>query len=157
MTAHMLMQYTALLLAGGLLVDAVPDSGLRRLQRCNEYGIAGFVGVALAMAVLMVPRVLDLALVDMRVEAVKLLGLVSSGAALRLSWPRAGVVVQGFFLGNVLPMMAVVGTLYSNADDRVCNAYRLGDQQALGTSLVVITAGVAAAWLFQFGLRQGRA
>ena len=36
---------------------------------------------------------------------------VLAGAALRLSWRPAGLVVQGFFLGNVLPMSAVVGQL----------------------------------------------
>ena len=151
MTAHMLVQYSGLLLAGALL--AAWPAGESN-HRCNELGIAGLLAFALAMALLMVPRVLDLALVDARIEALKLLALVASGAALRRSWQRAGVVVQAFFLGNVLPMMAVVGTLYQDPSTRVCNAYRLDDQQTLGVALCWMAGSVAAVWLSQLGLRQ---
>jgi hypothetical protein len=156
MTAHMLVQYPSLLLAGGLLVGGLSARWLQGLQRWNELGIAGLVACALTLAVSMVPRVLDLALVDMRVETLKLAALVLSGAALRISWRRAGVVVQAFFLGNVLTMMAVVGMLYQDSGTRVCNAYRLGDQQDLGLALVWIALGVAMLWLLRLGLRPER-
>ncbi len=149
MTAHMLIQYPCLMLVGALLVAALPARWLARAQRWNELGIAGLVGSALTLAVLMIPRVLDLALVDARVEAMKLIALIASGAALRLSWQRAGVVLQAFFLGNVLPMTAVVGTLYQESATRVCNAYRLDDQQILGQALVWIAIATAALWLVQ--------
>ncbi|MES3014234.1 MAG: hypothetical protein V4750_10970 [Pseudomonadota bacterium] len=151
MTTHMLIQYPCLMLVGALLVAALPARWLAGAQRWNELGIAGLVGSALTLAVLMIPRVLDLALVDARVEALKLIALVASGAALRLSWQRAGVVLQAFFLGNVLPMTAVAGTLYAESAARVCNAYRLDDQQGLGLALVVIAIATAALWLAQIG------
>ena len=50
-------------------------------------------------------------------------------------------------MGQVLPMTAVVGTLYEISPVRVCNAYLLGDQVLLGRLLVWIAAGVALAWL----------
>jgi hypothetical protein len=153
MITHMLLQYPAMLLAGALLVAPVPQFWQRGLQRFNELGIAGLLGAALAMAVLMVPRVLDLALVNPWVESFKLLALVLSGAALRLSWQRAGTVIQAFFLGNVLPMFAVVGTLYQDSTLRVCNAYRLDDQQALGSALHAVAVGIFALWLLHLGLR----
>jgi cytochrome c oxidase subunit IV len=151
MTAHMLVQYLGLLLAGGLLVDALATRRLQGLQRWNELGICGLAGSGLTLAVLMVPRVLDLALVDMRVESLKLAALVLSGAALRLSWQRAGVVVQAFFLGNVLMMTTVVGMLYQDSGTRVCNAYLLDDQHKLGLALVWLAAGVATLWLLRSG------
>jgi len=154
MTAHMLIQYPCLMLLGALLVQELPARWVSAAQRWNELGIAGLVGSALTLAVLMVPRVLDLALVDARVEALKLIALVASGAALRLSWQRAGVVVQVFFLGNLLPMTAVVGTLYQDSAARVCNAYRLDDQQALGLALVMIAIATAALWLLQVATRR---
>jgi hypothetical protein len=151
MTAHMLLQYSALLCAGVLLASPLARTGLApRLQRWNELGIAGLLGSALTLAILMVPRVLDLALVDARVETLKLLALLLTGAALRLSWPIAGSVVQAFFLGNLLPMMAVVGTLYQDTTRRVCNAYLLDDQRLLGSALVWIAAGIGVAWLLCF-------
>ena len=152
MTTHMLVQYPALLLAGALLVGAVPRPWQHGLQRYNELGISGLLGSALAMAVLMVPRVLDLALVDLRIESLKLLALVLSGAALRLSWQRAGVVIQAFYLGNVLPMLAVVGTLYQDSTTRICNAYLLQDQQNLGSALVWGSALILALWLLRLGV-----
>ena len=153
MTLQMLVQYPALLAAGALLLGPVPRRWQQGLQRCNELGVAGLLLCALTMAVLMVPRVLDLALLDWRVEGLKVLALTCSGAALRLSWPLAGTVVQAFFLGNVLPMMAVVGTLYQESTIRLCNAYLLNDQQTLGTALVWAAAAVFAWWLLDLGLK----
>jgi len=146
MTAHMLVQYPCLMLSGALLVRALPATWLSVLQRWNELGIAGFVGCAIALALLMIPRVLDLALVDGRVEAVKILALVTGGAALSLSWQRAGLVMQAFFLGNVLWMTAAVGLLYQDAAVRFCNAYRLDDQQDLGLALMLVAIGIGVTW-----------
>jgi hypothetical protein len=157
MTTHMLVQYPALMLAGALLVGAVPSRWQRHWQRFNQLGIAGLLGVALTMALLMVPRVLDLALVDPFIESAKLFALVASGAALALSWQRAGIVIQAFFLGNVLPMLAVVGTLYQDSPARLCNAYRLDDQQMLGTALLWVSAGILTAWLLSLASRQPQA
>ena len=154
MTMHMLVQFPVLLLAGGLLAAALTHGWSRRwLERWNELGIAGLVGAALVLALAMVPRLLDLALVDSRVESVKLLALVLTGGALRLSWRPAGTVVQAFFLGNVLPMMAVVGILFQDSTSRVCNAYRLDDQQFLGLALVWLAAIIFAGWLLTLAKR----
>jgi Co/Zn/Cd efflux system component len=48
----------------------------------------------------------------------------------------------------------VVGTLYQDSPARLCNAYRLDDQQMLGTSLVAVSVAILAAWLLHLGLRQ---
>ena len=149
MTAHMLVQYPCLLLAGGLLAGPLPARWQTTAQHWNELGIAGLVGSALALALLMIPRVLDLALVDGRVAAIKFVTLVATGAALRLSWRRAGVVLQAFFLGNVLWMTAVAGLLYQDSAVRVCNAYRLDDQQDLGLGLVLIAVASGVVWSLQ--------
>jgi hypothetical protein len=147
MTRHMLLQFPALMLGGALLAAAMPHAGSRRLARWNELGIAGLVGVALVLAVAMVPRLLDLALVEPAVEAGKLLALAAAGAALRWSWRPAGTLVQAFFLGNVLPMMAVVGITLQDTPQRVCNAYRMDDQQTLGLALGWLALGLGLAWL----------
>jgi hypothetical protein len=154
MSTHMLVQFPALLLAGALLAAPLAPRWPRGLQRWNELGITGLVAAALTMALLMVPRVLDLALVDRRVETLKLLALLASGAALAVSWQRAGPVLQAFFLGNMLPMLAVVGTLYEDSPTRLCSAYLLDDQQRLGAALVWAAAGILVAWLLHLGVRQ---
>jgi hypothetical protein len=151
MATHMLLQYPALLLAGALAACGLPRRWREVLDAWNGLGVSGLLFVTLALAVLMIPRVLDLALTDGRVEFLKIASLLGCGLALVTSWRRAGLVVQGFFLGNVLPMTAVAGLLYLDAPLRVCNAYRLDEQQQVGAALVAIAATVAVGWLVSTG------
>lgn len=156
MTLHMLVQYGGLMLAGALLFTGLPPAASRRVAAWNTMGLAGLVAVALILAVLMIPRVLDLALVDVRVETAKFAALLLAGAALRSSWRQAGMLVQGFFLGNVLPMTGTIGWLYEESPLRVCNAYGLEDQQRLGLLLVGIAWMVGIGWLVNVGWRMAR-
>lgn len=153
MRLHMLVQYPALMLAGALLAQAVPSSLGRGLSGWNELGITGLGAGALILSVLMIPRVLDLALVDGRVESVKFVALLFAGAALWSSWRDAGLVVQAFFLGGILPMTVMAGTLYSDSPLRLCNAYRLDDQQELGLALVWMAVAAGGMWLLAAGRR----
>ena len=143
----MLVQFPLLAMTGFLLARALSPRWRASVNRWNDLGISGLFAVALILAILMIPRVLDLALVDGRVELAKWLALLGCGAALRLSWQPAGLLVQGFFLGNVLPMTAVVGYLFESSPVRVCNAYLLDDQARLGQRLIWITAAIALVWL----------
>ncbi len=147
MWRHMMLQFPLWMAAGALLAAALPVRVRTGIARGNAHGITGLLAVALALAVLMVPRVLDLALLRPEVEGAKLAALLLTGAALRLSWQPAGRVLQFFFLGNVLPMMAVVGSLYVDSPLRLCNAYLLDDQVRLGEWLIGVAAVVAVAWL----------
>ena len=151
MWRHMVLQFPLLMAAGALLAAALPPRARGAVARWNAHGIAGLVLVAVVLAVLMVPRVLDLALREPAIEAAKCAALVLAGAALRLSWRAAGLVVQGFFLGNVLPMTAVVGQLYIDAPLRLCNAYLLDDQARLGQWLIALAVLLALGWLAQVG------
>lgn len=147
MWRHMVLQAPLWMLGGALLAAGLGARARAGVARWNAHGISGLLLAALVLALLMVPRVLDLALVSPAVETAKCAALVLAGAALRLSWRPAGRVVQGFFLGNVLPMTAVVGQLYIDSPTRVCNAYLLDDQERLGQWLVGAAALVAALWL----------
>lgn len=149
MWRHMVLQFPLLLLAGALLAATLPAPARTALARWNAQGMTGLVAVGVVLTVLMVPRALDLALREPNVELAKFAALLLAGALLRLSWPRAGLVVQGFFLGNLLPMMAVVGQLYIDSPLRLCNAYLLDDQERLGRWLIALAALAALAWLAQ--------
>jgi hypothetical protein len=146
MSLHMLVQVPLFAVCGAMVAGSLPARWRERIDRWNAHGIAGLFAVALAMALLMVPRALDLAVADQRIDVAKALALLACGAALRLSWTRAGAVVQGFFLGNVLPMMGAVGQLYQDAPLRLCNAYLLDDQVRLGEALVGIAIVIGVAW-----------
>lgn len=156
MSTHMLLQFPLLILAGGLLAHGVSPARRQRLLAWNAHGIAGLAFAGLVLALAMIPRLLDLVLVYGRIEVFKFAVLLLCGAALRLSWQPAGAVVQGFFLGNALPMMAIAGTLYLEAPARVCNAYRLDEQQFVGLALIWAASTLAALWLAQVGWRLTR-
>ena len=147
MWRHMLLQFPLWLLAGSLLAAALPPRARSAIARGNAHGITGLVAVGVVLSVLMVPRVLDLALRDAGIEAAKCSALLLAGAALRLSWRPAGLVLQSFFLGMLLPMMIVVGQLYVDSPLRLCNAYLLDDQERLGRWLIGLASLLALAWL----------
>lgn len=146
MSAQMLVQFPLLGLCGFLLAGFLPARWRSRVDRWNAYGISGLFAIALMLALLMIPRLLDLAVADARIDFCKGLALLFGGAALRVSWRPAGLLVQGFFLGNVLPMMAAAGQLYQDSPVRLCNAYLLDDQVRLGQMLVALSVAVALAW-----------
>jgi hypothetical protein len=146
MSAQMLVQFPLLGLCGFLLAGFRAARWRSRVDRWNGYGISGLFGIALMLALLMIPRLLDLAVVDARIDLCKELALLLGGAALRVSWRPAGLLVQGFFLGNVLPMMAAAGQLYQDSPLRLCNAYLLDDQVRLGRMLVGLSAAIALGW-----------
>ena len=146
MSAQMLLQFPLLALCGLVLAGAVPSAWRTGVERWNAYGISGLFGIAMLAALLMSPRLLDLAVTDARIDLLKTLALVLGGMAWRLSWRPAGWLVQGFFLGNVLPMTAAVGQLYQDSPARLCNAYLLDDQVRLGRMLVGIAVVIAIAW-----------
>lgn len=151
MSLHMLLQVPFLLACGAIVAPGLPARVLAWCGRCNAHGISGLLAFALGTALLMVPRALDLAVADARIDGVKALVLLACGAALRFSWPRAGLLVQAFFLGNVLPMTAAVGQVYQDAPLRLCNAYLLDDQVFVGQALVALAAALAVAWLARAG------
>jgi hypothetical protein len=147
MTLHMLVQLPLLGLTGFLLSSAIPKHWRSRIDDWNEHGVTGLFTAALILALAMVPRLLDLALTNQHVEVAKYLALMLCGGSLRISWRSAGLLMQGFFLGNVLPMMGVVGSLYETSPTRVCNAYLLGDQARLGQLLMLLSACIAVVWI----------
>ena len=147
MTWHMFVQVPLLVACGAALADAVPARCRAALDRWNAQGIAGLFAFALVTALLMIPRLLDLAVANVGIDAAKALALLAGGVLLRLSWARGGLLVQAFFLGNILPMTAAVGQAYQDSPLRLCNAYLLDDQVRVGQALVALAVALGAGWL----------
>lgn len=150
MALHMLLQFPLILLAGWLLGKGLPAQARRGLQKWNYAGIAGLLLASMVMMFWMLPRALDTVLVNPTLEFCKFLSLGLAGAALEVSWQTAGMITRGFFLGNVLPMMMVVGWLYIEAPVRICNAYLTNDQLRTGTGLLALAIAGSAVWLLDF-------
>ncbi len=159
MWRQMLIQFPSWLIVGGLLAGAPLERWRPTLRAWNAHGVAGLTAASVVLGILMVPRVLDLALYRPEVEVAKLASLLWAGAALRVSFRPAGVILQSFFLGGILAMMATVGLLYQELPQRLCNAYLLDDQVRLGESLTGFAGLIAVAWMIHAGRvlsREGR-
>lgn len=151
MLRHMLLQFPLLIAAGLLLGLGLPAGLTRRLAAWNRHGIAGLLLASLVAAFWMIPRALDEVLLLPWLDAAKFVSLtLGVGAALALSWRPAGFLVQGFFLGNLLPMMTVVGWLYVESPVRLCNAYLTSQQEATGSGLIWLSIFAALLWLASF-------
>jgi len=115
--------------------------------RCNEYGIVGLLFASFVGAYWMIPRALDQVLVSPFLAVGKFAGLYIAGVVLCDSLRRSNVVIRLFFLGNFCWMAAIVGLLYQDSPQRLCNFYLLGDQELAGRGLVAIAVLLPLAWL----------
>lgn len=150
MAYHMLLQFPLILLAGWLLAKTLPTQIKTGLQAWNHLGITGLLAASMILMFWMIPRALDLVLVNPALEFFKFVSLALAGMALAWSWPAAGMIVRGFFLGNVLPMMMVVGWLYVEAPVRLCNSYLSNDQLHTGRGLLALSIAGSLLWLYAF-------
>ncbi len=160
MTLHMLVQIPLLALAGAWLAQGTPRWLERSLSAWNHRGISGLLLASLAGLVWMLPLAVDAALNDPWVELAKFLSVsLLIGAPVALSWPRAGFVVRGVVLLELIATMLRLGWLYLISPDRLCSNYLLDDQQRLGRMLLVIGFAVLLilVWKLMWGHVGGHA
>lgn len=139
MTLQMLVQLPLLTVAGWMCAQCTPDGLDRRLSRWNRHGISGLLLASLTSMVWMLPRAMDAALVDHQVTVAKFLSVpLLVGAPIALSWPRAGFVVRGVVLAEVIATAIRLGWLYRISPVRLCSNYLIDDQQRLGKTLLVV-------------------
>lgn len=150
MALHMLLQFPLIVFSGWLLAKRIPSQTRACLQEWNRAGIAGLLFASMVLMFWMLPRAIDMVLIDGPLELGKFISLGLAGAALELSWRSAGMIVRGFFLGNLLPMMMVVGWLYVEAPVRICNAYLSSDQLRTGSGLLALAMAGCLVWLYAF-------
>lgn len=155
MTLQMLVQIPLLAFAGWQFAAWPPRRVGDALAAWNRSGIAGLVLASLTTMVWMLPRALDAALESPWVEIAKFLSVpLLIGAPMAISWPRAGFVVRGVLLVEVVATMYRLGWLYMASPVRLCSNYLLGDQQLLGKIMLAI--GVAISLLLAWKLVWGR-
>jgi hypothetical protein len=159
MALHMLVHIPLILLAGACaavacLAQIRRGMFLRRpwvfdqYRKYNGYGLPGLLFVTLVLAYWMIPKSLDQVLFSTTAGSLKFLGLFLAGMVLFDSLGRADKVIKLFFLGGFSWMTAVVGLLYQDNPNRLCNFYLLGDQELTGRGLVVVAVVLPAAWLW---------
>jgi len=143
---HMLMQVPMLTLAGVLIGSLVaqrspPETGAGQLE-----GVAAALLAIFCLMFWMLPRWLDAAVNDPRVDAAKIGSLVLlAGLPLGWGWPRLGALARSFIWVHAISMLIALGILYLTFPDRLCNSYLVSEQPALGRTLLGLAAILGAA------------
>lgn len=142
MTWQMLAQLPLLALAGAWLGAAVLPRLRVAIDPWNRHGVTGLLLATLTATFWMLPRTLDAAGTSATVDLAKYLSVsLLLGLPLALSWPRAGFVVKGVFVLELIATCFRLGWLYLAAPVRLCTIYPFSDQQRLGEYLIAL--GVA--------------
>lgn len=150
MVWHMLVQFPAIAFGGLLFARGLPAGIRERAAYWNPAGFGGLFAASLIAMFWMIPRALDSVLIDGGLEIAKFVTLALAGGLFQLSWKPAGLIVQGVFAANVLPMMMVIGWLYIAAPVRLCNAYLGSQQRVAGEGLIVLAMIGCLYWLLGF-------
>ncbi len=154
MTLQMLVQIPLLAVAGWWLAPFLTRRVTVELSRWNRSGISGMLLASFAAVVWMLPRMLDAALENPWVALAKFTSVpLLVGVPLAISWPRAGFVVRGVWLVEIVAMTFRLGWLYLVSPERLCSNYLLSDQQQLGKIMLAI--GVAICLLLAWRLMWG--
>lgn len=152
MTLHMLVHIPLIVVAGAWLGRGMSAGGKPLGKglwaQLNQHGLAGLLLCSLMGAYWMIPKALDEVLLSGHAAAFKFASVLAAGWLLQDSARRANNVIQLFFLGNFCWMTAIVGMLYRESPQRLCNVYLLGDQEMAGIGLIVLAVLLPVAWLW---------
>lgn len=154
MPLQMLVQIPLLVLVGWLLARGMPDWLKRGIAAWNHHGITGLLLASLVGMAWMLPLMMDAALDDPRFTVAKFFSVpLLIGVPVALSWPRAGFVVRGVFLAELIATALRLGWLYLISPVRLCSNYLLADQQLLGKLLLAIGFAVMlfVVWKLMWG------
>jgi len=148
MLVHMVVQMPLLVWSGARLMQYVQHHRiLGLLVRWNAHGLTGFfLGVAV-LTYWMLPSALDSAVVNAKVDALKITSLMLAGAALPHAFWLSTTTVQLFFVSTTVPMMVWLGMHFATTEQRLCNAYSLETQVHTGYGLMLLALLLATVWL----------
>lgn len=161
MALHMLVQLPLLAAAGfcagwawlNSRPGGAPAWALGAAQSFNAGGVTGILAASFVMVLWMLPRLLDLARLDVTADALKFMAVPLAGLAIALSWPRLPAIARAVVHLEVIATLLRFGWGYLAAEERLCLAYLADDQQRTGVLLLGLGALYAAAitWRPMFG------
>ncbi len=144
---HVLLQLPLLALAGALIVQPVLEGKNWRNSSFFGGGLAPILIAIFSIAFWMLPRSIDAALTDPRMEMAKFTTVpILIGASLAIGWPRAHPLLRAFLKAEAVSMLAVMAFLYTHAPVRICNAYLVSDQERLGLGFLLAAITCAVLW-----------
>jgi hypothetical protein len=149
MAVHMTVQMPLLIALGLLLSVTAHRYEPRWLATADWLGIPGIVAVVLGTSFWMLPRALDQAVSDQRIDLIKFLSLpLLVGMPLGLSWRRMPSLGRAFIWANFIPKLGAIGGLYLGAPTRLCAYYRLDQQELAGWLLIAVAFALGMTWFF---------
>lgn len=160
MLSHMLIQFPLILICGYKISQIVSSFFSKTCKRWSQvsqflisfdsFGISGLLLLLLVSAFWMVPRVLEESLTNENIELLKFISLLLLGSVLPSSLRRSNWITQLFFLGNFCGMTAIVGLIYQEIPQRLCNSYLIDDQKYTGIGLVCMSLVIPVVWCIAY-------
>lgn len=138
---HMLVQFPLLVMAGALAGAEVGrwhsvEPGARHLE-----GLSAVLFGAFVLSFWMLPRWLDAAVLDWRIDVAKVISLaLVVGLSWGWGWQQIGTLTRGFLAIHGISMLFALGILYRSTPVRLCNTYLLDQQSILGGGMLAIAA-----------------
>jgi hypothetical protein len=142
---HMNIQIP-LLIAVGAMIKIPASAFSQTLNRFNTFGLNSFIASQVILAFWMLPITIDKAIIHWQYDLAKIVSLVICGLLIRLSFSKATLVIEIFFVGYFLSMMIWVGQYYVSSNERLCNVYSQDSQQFAGIGLIFIGGALALIW-----------
>ena len=147
MAMHMVVQMPLLIALGVLLSTAARRHEPRWLAEADWLGIPGIAAVVLGTSIWMLPRALDQAISDSRIDLLKFVTLpLLVGMPLGLSWRRMPLLGRAFIWANFIPKLGAIGGLYLGAPTQLCAYYRLDQQVLAGGTLIAVAVALGITW-----------
>lgn len=150
MPLHMMVQFPILLLAGAgaaWLTVQRQQAFASAWSRFDAEGVFGLVTLSAVAVLWMVPAALDAALMHPEVAAWKYCSWWVAGGAIALAWPRMAGPMRMFLIVNLAWMLLTAGSLYADAEQRLCASYRYDEQLWTGRALQAAAGLLVAAWI----------
>jgi hypothetical protein len=145
---HMAIQMPLLLLTGWFVAQR--NAGVfknRVIHYLNYEGITGMLIASFILAYWMLPLTIDQAVISYSADLTKIASLIFSGFLLQNAFAVSNRMVQLFFLGYSLAMLAGLGIYFITTDLRLCNAYSLESQILTGKALCFMSSTIGFGWL----------
>lgn len=148
MASHMLIQLPLLIVMGATCFQ--PKVQLNAvLTHIDPHGAIAFICFTGWMFFWMLPLNLDLATIDPSIRLLKLISVpIGIGFCLRWLWHQSNAVLKCVVIFEAWASITRLGWLYIESPLQLCSSYLIGEQQRVGTLLLVVSAFSATVIIF---------